>query len=443
MKPFIIALACLLAAPVSAQKRWTLEECIRQAIANNIDLKQARLTQDARRIDLSTSKNSWLPTLNAGLGQDFDFSRSPSNNGLIVDYNSASSSAGLQLDMPLFDGFKTSNDIAAKKLDLRAAVESLRKAQDDLAVNVASYYLQVLYEKEILRIAELAKALTRQQVEKTQLLVDNGKAPRSQLYDIKAQLAKDEVTRTDADNDLRLALLNLAQLLELERDSSDFDIATPDLSAYHPEADDGLPSPQLVYEQAVGIKPVILEQEYLLDSRKKAVKVARAAYFPQLSLSMSYTNYYYHYSGSDVQNISFADQIKQNERKTIGFTLSIPIFNRFATRNGVRQARVAVFTQELALENARKSLYKEIQQAWLNAVSSQKKYISATRSVASSEEAYKYAEERYATGKSDVFDYGEAKNKYAQSLADQAQAKYDYLFRKKILEFYQGIPFSL
>jgi outer membrane protein len=440
MKQLYILLTLALGLNASAQKQWTLEECIRHAIDNNIELKQTKLTQDARAIDVSTSKNIWLPSLNAGIGQNFDFSRSPSKDGLIVDYNAASTSFGLQLDMPVFDGLRILNDISAKKLNLEAATESLRKAQEDLSVSVASYYLEALYNKEILRIAELAKALTEEQVSRTQSLVDAGKAPVSQLYDIKAQLARDEVTRTEAANNVKLSLLNLAQLLELERDSLQFDVAQPSFISGLLENVNELPLPQTVYERAIGIKPAIREQELLLASREKSVKVARSAYFPQLNLNMSYSNYYYHYSGDGAMNIAFRDQLNQNERKTIGLSLSVPIFNRYQTRNSIRQARVAVLSQQLALESAHKALYKEIQQAWLNAVSSKEKYTSAKASVEASKEAYNYAEERYAAGKSNVFEYNDARSKYAQSLAEQAQAEYDYLFRCKILDFYQGIP---
>ncbi|MDR2809463.1 MAG: TolC family protein [Tannerellaceae bacterium] len=446
IKPCIITAVCLaLSLPSIAQTRlWTLEECIRYATENNIDLKQRLLEQETREIEMNTAKNSWLPNLNAGLGQNFDFGRSPSKDGVIVDRNSANSSAYVQVGMPLFDGFKIPNTIAARKLNLQAAVESLHKAKDDLAIGVASYYLQALYNKEILHIAELQIALTAEQVAKTEALVNAGKAPLSQLYDIKAQRAKDEVTRTEARNNVTLALLNLAQLLELERSGADFDIALPLLPEPTDKAVERILSPDIIYLNAVTVKPQIKEQEWMLESRRKMLRVAKAGYYPQLNLNLSYSNGYYYYSGADdVANVRFNDQLRQNERKTIGFSLNIPIFSRFEVRNSVRSARVAVIAQELAIENTKKTLYKEIQQAYFNATSAQEKYTASTQSVEASREAFKYAEERYATGRSTVFEYNESKTKYAQSLSEQAQAKYDFVFRTKILDFYNGIPISL
>ncbi|MDR0538463.1 MAG: TolC family protein [Tannerellaceae bacterium] len=441
----IVITAAALAITIATHAQpsaWTLENCIKQAIANNIDLKQRIQELEQRDIEKNTAQNSWLPAINAGIGQNFDFGRSPSKDGVILDRTSANTSASLQLNMPLFDGFRTPNDIAARKLNLAAASESLAKAKDDLAVGVASYYLQALYNKEILAIAELQKTLVASQVAKTEALVNAGKVPLSQLYDIKAQAAKDEVTLTDARNNVKLALLNLAQLLELERTGADFDIITPELKADMPD-NTSITPPEAIYESALIIKPQIKEQDLLLESRKKSLKVAQSAYYPQLNLNMSYSNGYYHYSGTDVLNVNFGDQLKQNERKTIGMSLNIPIFNRYQTRNNVRSARAAIITQELLAENAKKTLYKEIQQAYFNAASAREKHASAARSVEAAKEAFSYAEERYATGKSTVFEYNESKTKYAQSLSEQAQAKFDYIFRKKILDFYGGIPFSL
>ena len=428
-----------------AQTRlWTLEECIRHAVEHNIDLRQKEQEQEARKIELNTAQNSWLPNLNAGIGQNFDFGRSPSREGVIEDRNSANSSAYIQLNMPLFDGFRIPATIAARKLDLQAATESLNKAKDDLAIGVASYYLQALYNKEILKIAELQLELTAGQVSKTEALVEAGKVPLSQLYDIKAQLAKDEVSRTEARNNVMLALLNLAQLLELERSKTAFDIPLPSVPDPGAGYAGTILPPEVIYEKAISIKPQIKEQELLLESRKKMLKAAQSGYYPQLNLSLNYSNGYYRYFGAgDISNISLGNQLRQNERKTIGFSLSIPIFNRFEVRNNVRAARVNILSQELMMENTQKTLYKEIQQAYFNATSAQEKYTSSTRSVEASREAFKYAEERYATGRSTVFEYNESKTKYAQSLAEQAQARYDFVFRTKILDFYNGTAITL
>jgi outer membrane protein len=420
-----------------------LESCITHALEHNIDLRQRIEERALREIDLSTSVNSRLPNLNAGISQNFDFGRSPSKDGIIVDNNSSNSSASLQLSMPVFDGFRITNRIAADRLNLSASTAALERAREDLAVGVASYFLQVLYNKEIYRIALMQVELTAAQVTRTESLVTLGKLPASQLYDIKAQLAKDEASLTTASNNVSLSLLDLSQSLELERLDS-FDIVMPELTDVLMDQAGSLIPPDEIYRTAVTIKPVIKEQEFLLESQRRQLKIAQSSYYPQLSLNASYSNGYYHYSGGEnVSNIAFGNQLRQNERKTIGLSLSIPIFNRFEVRNGVRSARVAIRNRELMMEGSKKTLYKEIQQAYLSAVSAGKQYVSVTRSVEASREAFTYAEERYSAGKSSVFEYNESKTKYAQSLAEQAQAKYDFIFRAKILDFYNGKAITL
>lgn len=442
-----ISLCLLLSGSLSAQqpaKQWSLEECIRYAIEHNIDLKQKVQEQESRKVELNTSKYSWLPDLNAGVGQNFDFGRSPSKSGVIVDQNSANTSASINLSMPIFDGLKIPNDIAARKLDLQASIESLNKAKEDLAINVASTFVEVLFNKEVLKIAELQVALTTEQVSKTEALVNAGKVPLSQLYDIKAQLAKEEVSLVEARNDVNLKVLDLAQSLELERSGENFDVLVPELEDAVETYMSSIVPPDNIYDYAVAVKPQIKEQEYLLESQKKELKVAQSGYYPKLNFGASYSNGYYHYSGDgDYSNIGFGDQMKNNGRKTIGFSLSIPIFNRFQVRNNVRSARINILNRELTMENTKKALYKEIQQAYYTATAAQEKYMSSDKSVAASKEAFSYAEERYAAGKSTVYEFNEAKTKYVQSLSEQAQSKYKFIFSAKVLDFYNGTPITL
>ncbi|WP_455637691.1 TolC family protein [Parabacteroides sp.] len=435
---------CLPAGAQDTPKQWSLEECIRYAIENNIDLKQRELEQRSREVDLNTSKYSWLPNLNASINENLGFGRSESNDGLIVDRNSANTTAGIQLSMPIFDGLKIPNDIAARKLDLKAAIETLNKAKEDLSINVASYYLQVLYNKEMLKIAQLQVDLSAEQVTKTEALYNAGKVPESQLYDMKAQLAKDEVTLTESENNVKLALLDLMQCLELERAGENFDVLEPAAGDAVERYMSSIIPPDQVYDHAVTFKPQIKEQQYLLESQKKALRIAQAGYYPKLNFNAGYsTGYYHNFGDGDYNNPPFSDQLKNNGQKSIGLSLSIPIFNRFQVRNSVRSARININNRELMMENSKKSLYKEIQQAYYNATAAQEKYISSDKSVDASKIAFSYAEERYGAGKSTVFEYSEAKTKYAQSLAEQTQAKYSFIFRTKILDFYNGTPITL
>ena len=430
-------------AQTEETKKWSLEECIRYAIENNITIKQQEQEQESKQLELHTARYDWIPDLNGGIGQNFDFGRSPSKTGVIVDQNSANTSASIQLSMPLFDGLKTPNNIAASKLNLKAATERLAKAKEDLSIQVASFFVQVLYNKELLTVAQLQRDLTERQVEKTKAMVEAGKLPLSQLYDIKAQLAKDESSLTEARNNVSLSMLDLTQSLEMERIGDRFDIYVPEVNDVIETYMSSLIPPDDIYDRAVEVKPQIREQAYLLESQKKMLKVAKSAWYPKLSLNASYSNGYYHFYQDGIKNIAFCDQLEQNQRKTLGFSLQIPIFNKFKVRNNVRTARIAIRSRELMMDNAKKVLYKEIQQAFFNATAAQEAYRSSEKAVFANKEAFSYAENRYAAGKSTVFEFNDSKTKYAQSLAQLTQAKYNYIFRAKILDFYNGEPIKL
>lgn len=442
----LVALCCSLQLQAQTAKApWTLEQCINYALEHNIDLKQKVQEEERRKVEVHTTKHSWLPDLNANVGENFDFGRSPSKTGVIVDQNSTNTSASVQISMPLFDGLRIPNSIAASKLDLEAATASLNKAKEDLSINIASYYIQVLYNKELLKIANLQYELSNQQIRQTEALVNAGKVPLAQLYDMKAQLAKNDVTVTEAQNSLSLSLLELAQSLELEKEGETIDIVVPTSDDAIERYMSSIIPPEQIYAHAVTFKPQIKEQQFLLESQKKRLKMAQAGFYPKLNLGASYSNGYYHYSGSeDVKNnIPFGDQLKNNARKTIGFNLSIPLFNRFQVSNSVKSARINIHSQQLMVDNSKKILYKEIQQAYYNATAAQKKYDAAGKSVTANKEAFTYAEERYAAGKSSAFDFAQAQTQYMQSLSEQTQAKYDYIFRTKILDFYNGVPIKL
>jgi outer membrane protein len=262
------------------------------------------------------------------------------------------------------------------------------------------------------------------------------------LYDIEAQVANDKVSVIQAENNLRLALLDLAQSLELQQ-SADFDIIIPAFNDVIMEYISSVQPPQTIFENAVQIKPIIKLQELQVGSAEKALAIAKAGYLPTVNFNMGIgTNYFYLYN-KDFANGSFSNQVKNNRGEMIGLTLSIPVFNRFAVRNQVRNARFNIENQQLALENTKKSLYKEIETAYLNALAAQEKYKASQQAIKSTTESFNYAKERYETGKSSVFEFNEARTRLIRSQSEEVQAKYDFIFRTKILDFYNGVPIKL
>jgi outer membrane protein len=420
---------------------WTLKQCIDYAVEHNIDVRRRVLEKQDQELNLNTSKNSRLPDLNANVGQDFYFGRGPGRDGVYQDETQSTSSVRVGANVSLFSGMRINNRIKANELNLQASVEDLNKAKEDLSLSITSYFLQVLFNQELLDIAKEQVALTQQQVTNAEALVKLGKNPESDLYDAKALLAKEELTLTEAENTLQLSLLDLSQLLNLEQ-MEGFDVVMPDVAGLIVQEAAALMKPVDVFAQSVAQRPSIKAAEYRLQGSEKALKIAQADYFPTLSLGASYSNAYYHsynLPGGE-KNTTFSDQLSNNGSEAVGLTLSIPIFNRLATRNQVKSARLVMEDQQLVLDNMRQVLYKEIQQAYYNAVAARNKLFAAEKAAEASRLAFSYEEQRYNAGRSTSYQFDDAKTRLARSLSESARAKYDFLFSSKILNFYNGQP---
>ena len=337
------------------------------------------------------------------------------------------------MELPIFTGFKISNTIAQHKLELKIAGEDLKKIQNDISLQVATAYYQVLLNKEIAAIAQMQIELTREQQDVTRILVSHGKVAESQILDIEAQLANDELSATKAKNTLRLSMVDLIQLLEIDQPET-FDVMQEDTEEILPL----LRKPEDLYLISEQIMPQIKSAHLAINSRQRSVRIAQSDYYPTLSLLGGLNSGYYHFSNT--QNLSFNDQLKNNLQKTIYITLRIPLFNRLSTRNNVRKARKELEDSRLIAENTSKALYKEIQKVWYDALSAQEKYHSTAKAVVANNEALRYAKEKYANGKSTVYEYNEARMKLANSQSEQAQAKYEYLLQRCLLAFYAGEP---
>jgi len=443
IKGLLVLLLLCVSTIISAQnKLWSLEDCIQYAIEHNISIKQLVIQKNASEVDLNTAQMSRLPNLNASGGQNWNFGRTQVQSGLYENRSQSNSSFSIGSSIPLFTGFRIPNEIERSKLELEASVQNLEKAKEDLALNVASLFLQVLFNKELLKVNQEQLNLSQKQIERTRALFEAGTVPESQIYDIEAQVANDKVSVIQAENNLRLALLDLAQNLELEQNTG-FDIINPTFSNVVTEYMGSVQVPQTVYDNAVQIKPVIKVQELRVQSAEKTLAIAKSAYLPTLNFNMGYgTNYFFLYN-KDFPNRSLSDQLKNNAGQSIGISLNIPIFNRFSVRNQVRNAQYNIENRQLMLEDTRKSLYKEIETAYLNAISAQEKYKAAQDAIKATSESFFYAKERYEIGKSTVFEFNEARTRLIRSQSEEIQAKYDFIFRTKILDFYNGIPIKL
>ncbi len=431
------------ASAQEGRQQWTLRQCIDYAVEHNIDIRQQELAVESADLDLNTSRNSRLPSLNAGLGQGLSFGRtiSDQDNRYVENTQAMSTSGSISTSVPVFQGFEINHQIGLGKLNLMAATEGLERAKQDLELAVAGYYMEVLFSKEIAAVFAEQLALSEKQLALTRDLVDTGKAPKSQLFEMEAQLATSEVESINAQNRLKMALLDLSQALDLEW-SDLFDIAPYNSDAVGSATILSGDLPDTIYETALATKPVIREAEYRLEGSERQIKIAQSARWPQISLGAQAGDNYYYTFGQENQ-MSLADQLRLKHSESVGLNVNIPIFGGFRTRNSVRQARLNRTNYSLQLEGTKRVLYKEIQQAYQGAVAAQAKYRASEKAVAAAMEAYRAMELRYEYGKATVYEFAESQAKLISSRSDELQAKYDFLFRTKVLDFYSGMPIEI
>lgn len=430
-------LLSVIGAPRAQEGPWSLEECIGYAQTNSIRVQQQALQAENNRVQLSTARFSRLPDLNASIGADASFGLSPSSNNVYVSSNRISGSLGASTSMPLFQGFRINRQIEGAKLDLEAALQDMERAKEDVAVNVTILYLQVLFNKELVGVAEQQLALSTKQAERSRELVAGGKMPESTLYESEALKANDELNLTQARNNLILSLLDLSQALN--RPSAEgFDVEMPRLDSLRLEQMCDLGDPQVVYDYADANRPAIRAERLRLRSSENSVRIARSALYPNISLNAGYSTGLYDNTGE-----GFWDQFRHNSREYVGVSVGIPIFNRRATRNSIRSATISMRSQQLALTEALQNLRKEIEQAYYIADAAFAKYRASERALASARIAFVYEQQKADAGRSTVFDYNDARTRMQKAESDLIQAKYEFVFRSKILDFYRGIPIRL
>ena len=431
-----VLFAAIFSQPTSAQqKEWTLRECCNYAVEHNISIKQRENACRQQELQLSTAKNSRLPDLNASASQNFSFGRGLTAANTYSNTNTSSTSLQLGTSMPIFTGFKIPNQIKLSQLNLEAATADLEKAKNDIQMQVAQAYVQILYDLEIAEVAQRQIGIDSAQVARLQAFVDNGKASEAELSQQKATLANSRLVATQADNNTRLAILSLTQLLELPTPDG-FAIVRPDISGITGLSGTSGLTPDAIYAEALGVKPEIAAQQLRLKGTEHSIKIAQAANLPSLSLSGGLgTNYY---TTSGFKSDAFGTQIKNNFSQYIGLSLSVPIFNRFQTRNNIRNARIEQENQQLQLDNTKKTLYKEIQQVYYNALNAQSKEQSSEEALQSTKDAFQLMQAKYENGKATITEFNESKNNYLKSESDLVQARYENLYQKALIEFYRG-----
>jgi outer membrane protein len=456
MKKFLFlipAFFVLAGGPVfSQQKVWSLEECIRYAIDNNIQIKQQVIQTEYQKNALDLAKLKLLPTINGQGSHNYSFGRALDETTYqYTDHQSVqSNNFYLGGSLSLFKGLQNFNTIQKSKYELLASDEDLNNIKNNIALSVALDYLQILLNKELVMSTSSQLAITKQQIEKTRKMVDAGSVARGNLLQIESQAAQEELQLITLQNQLDISYLNITQLLELQTPEG-FEINVPSIQVDTNSVIDGNISG--IYETAVGNRPEVKSSEFKLISSEYDLKIARGSRSPSLSMNHSFSTGYSSIrqkvlsidplTGPVYGNYSFADQVNDNVSYGLGFTLSVPILNGWSINKNISNSKLMIENSRMTLEGTKKQLYKNIQQAYADAVASLKKYSASKKAVTSMEESFRYTEQKFNVGMVTPVDYNAAKTQLLSAQSDMAQAKYEFIFKTKVLDFYKGLPLSL
>jgi len=436
---------------LSQDNQWSLEDCINYAMENNITIKQSELNTQYNQNVLDQSRSSRLPSLNASSNYSYSFGRALDQTTYEFTDNQKINSISLNISsgVNVFNGFQKKNTIEQNRINLLSAYEDVKKIKNDISLNIAAAYLQILFSEELLTVTESQVEITRQQVDRTQKLVEAGKLAKGSSLEIQAQLAAEELNMVNSDNQLLLSYLNLQQILDLQYDP-EFKINDPDI----PEPGKELLFMNVsdVYETAEQIMPQIKKSEYNLESTGKDLDIAKGMRYPSLSLSGNYNSGYSDIRekviGTDPLGIPimgkypFFEQINDNLSVGVGLGLNIPIFNGNQVNTAIANARISIENAQLELQKRKNELYRDIQTAYTDAVAALKKFESTEKALISIEESFNYTEKKFEVGLVNTVDYNTSKNQLMVTQSDLLQAKYDFIFKTRILNFYMGEPIT-
>ncbi len=445
MKRVILLSVFLITALVGStqdKKVWTLKECIDYALKNSLTVKTSLINAETSKVNLDQSKFQMLPTLNAGSSFGVNWGRNidPTTNEFITQrinsFNINSNSSLL-----LFNGFRLFNTYKQNSTDNEAAAEDFSKAKNDVILNVITLYTSVIFNKELYSNSQSQLATTTQQLERTRKLAEAGSVPRGNVLDLEAQQATNELNEITNENSLNLSILRLKQALQLPA-SAPLEIEVPQM-----EVGSDLSISQTaeeIYDIARESLPEVRSSRLKLQSSYYSLKASRGSYYPRLSvggnLFSNYSSFADQPSPIFPDGYGVSEQIKDNIARSASLSLQIPIFNGYQTRANVKRSYFNTQQAQINLTNTENVLRQSVESAYNDANASSKTYQSATKQVNARDEAFRMLKQRYENGAANFVEYQTAENALFQAKSDLVRAKYDFIFKKKVLDFYQGKP---
>lgn len=473
---FTIILFLSIILSISAQesnsnvKKWSLQECVDYAIDNNITVKQSEYDISLAEVGKKDAIGNFLPNLNVNSSHSWNQGLTTDvSTGVLVNQTTQTTSAGISSGIMIYGGLQNLNSLRRAELSILSNRYQLDKIKDDISLNVINAYLQVLFNKEAVNVALPQLEITREQLRRTNQLVEAGTVPKGDLLDIQATMASDEQNLIITENNVRLALLDLAQLLQLE-DYNSFEIAETEISTL-PLVNLADYSVDAIYQKALENRNEIKVAQTNIEIAESDIKLAKGVWQPTLTGFFNWNSRYSNRSGVGsfidpndptrvigfvegtgedvlgpkstifaIDPASFSDQFSDNKGSSFGLNLSIPIFNRFRASNGVSRAKINYEQQKYQLDKEELNLERIIHSVYTDALGALKLYEASKISVDAQNESFRYAQEKFDVGVLNSFDFSQIKNRLVNAESDFLRAKYDFIFKVKLLEFYYGLP---
>ncbi len=422
----------------NAQKSWTLKECVDYALENNISIKQSELDRKNTEINKSDAIGNFLPTVNASVSHSWNIGLSQNPlTGQIVTATQQNSGGSLNVGIDIYNGLQNVNRLHRANLALLANQYQLDDIKDNTSLQVVQNFLQILFNKESLKVLQAQYAVTMGELQRTNELVKEGVVPKGDALEIEANAATQEQQIVNAENALRFSKIALAQLL-LINDYDNFDIAEGDYMI--PSTTIMNNTPRQIFEKSLEVRNNVKISESNIELAEYDLKIAKGARLPSLSGFYGFNTTYFN---SELFSTNpFFDQISDNKSHSFGLRLNIPILNGFSARNNVRRNEVAIERAKFSLEQVKIDLEATVNQAYNDTKGALKAYEAAEKTLLSRREAHKYSTERFNEGMMNSFDFSQSKQRLESAESDVVRTKFDYIFRLKILEFYFGLPLT-
>ncbi|MDA9311701.1 TolC family protein [Polaribacter sp.] len=433
----ILAVAVFTSLASFSQKKWTLKECVDQALERNISVQQSKLNLKLAEKDVAIANGNFLPNLNGGSSGNFNSGLSPDRNGVLTNTNNFNGSFSLRSSGTIFNGYRNTNTYKQAQLGVASSKYDLQKIENDISLFVVNGYLNVLFAKENLNVANVQYEISAKQIEAVKSRFEAGVVAKGEVLNIQSTAAANLQSVIAQENVLNLALLNLAQTIQVPIDNFDvapIELGTPSENLLYTNSD-------IVFEKSLLNRPEIESAKLAIESADLSIEIAKSAYKPTLTYSLSAGTSYYHQFNNLLPtrfNDDFISQTADRFQYGIGFNVSVPIFNRYQTKNNVAKSEINKEIFITRLESEKIQLKQTIEQAFLDVKAAAKSYQAAKISLAAQEEAFKNSQQRYNFGDMTLFDFDQVRTRLVNAKGVMIRSKFDYVFKTKILEFYSG-----